>query len=167
MKHIKTSAIIISAALILALIFATSKSRASDDTYIVLDLIEYCNEVGEEYGVCPELLEAIIETESSGRADAANGSCKGLMQVNANAHRDRMQKLGISNIYDKKGNIIVATDYLLELLEKYEDIGTVLMVYNGTKNAVRRGEQGDYTRYARKIVQRSRELEWLHGKLDY
>lgn len=89
------------------------------------------------------------------------------MQVNANAHRDRMQKLGISNIYDKKGNIIVATDYLLELFEKYEDIGTVLMVYNGTKNAVRRGEQGDYTKYARKIVQRSRELEGLHGKLDY
>ena len=166
MKHIKTSAIIISAALILALI-STSKSRASDDTYIDLDLIEYCNEVGEEYGVCPELLEAIIEAESSGRADAANGSCKGLMQVNANAHRDRMQKLGISNIYDKKGNIIVATDYLLELFEKYEDIGTVLMVYNGTKNAVRRGEQGDYTKYARKIMQRSRELEGLHGKLDY
>ena len=167
MKHIKTSAIIISAALILALIFATSTSRASDDTYIDVDLIEYCNEIGEEYGVCPELLEAIIETESSGRADAVNGSCKGLMQVNESSHKDRMKKLGISNIYDKKGNIIVATDYLLELFEKYEDIGTVLMVYSGTKNAVRRGEQGDYTKYARKIMQRSRELEGLHGKLDY
>lgn len=53
------------------------------------------------------------------------------------------------------------------MFEKYEDIGTVLMVYNGTKNAVRRGEQGDYTKYARKIMQRSRELEGLHGKLDY
>lgn len=167
MKHIRTLAIIILAGLIIVLLFATSKSRASDDTYIDIDLIEYCNEVGEEYGVCPELLEAIIETESSGRADAVNGSCKGLMQVNESSHKDRMKRLGISNIYDKRGNIIVATDYLLELFEKYEDVGTVLMVYNGTSNAVKRGEQGDYTQYAQKIMQRSRELERLHGKLDY
>ena len=67
MKHIKTPAIIISAALILALIFATStsKSRASDDTYIDDDIIGYCEEVGEEYGVSPEMLEAMIEAESS------------------------------------------------------------------------------------------------------
>ena len=67
--------------------------------------------------------------------------------------------------YPEPGKIVPGR--LWELFEKYEDIGTVLMVYNGTKNAVRRGEQGDYTKYARKIMQRSRELEGLHGKLDY
>lgn len=147
--------------------FTTETKAKNEDTWLSPEIQGYCKEIGMEQGVCPELLEAIIETESSGRADAENGSCKGLMQVNVNAHRDRMHKLGISNIYDKKGNIIVATDYLLELFEKYEDIGTVLMVYNGTSNAVKRGEQGDYTQYAQKIMQRSRELERLHGKLDY
>ena len=166
MRHIKTSAIIISAALILALIFATSESRASDDTYIDDDIIGYCEEVGEEYGVSPEMLEAMIEAESSGR-NVSNGNCKGLMQVNEPFHKDRMKKCGVSDLYDEKGNIIVATDYLLELFEKYEDAGTVLMIYNGTSNAVERGEQGDYTKYARKIMQRSRELEQLHGKLDF
>ena len=147
--------------------FTTEAKAKNEDTWLSPEIQGYCEEIGEEYSICPELLEALIETESSGNPQATCGNCRGLMQVNESSHKDRMKKLGISNIYDKKGNIIVATDYLLELFEKYEDIGTVLMVYNGTKNAVRRGEQGDYTKYARKIMQRSRELERLHGKLDY
>ena len=50
-------------------------------TYISEDAQEACVKYGEEYGICPELLMAMIERESSGRPDAESGGCKGLMQI--------------------------------------------------------------------------------------
>ncbi len=146
--------------------FATQiKADAQDaDTFISEECQSYCEEVGAEYGICPELLEAIMEAESSGDETAENGNCKGLMQVNVVYHQDRMERLGVYDIYDGKGNVYLAADYLLELFEEYGDLGTVLMAYNGTKDAVERGERGDYTEYATKIMQRSEQLERLHGK---
>ena len=136
----------------------------ADDTWIPADVQSICEEVGERYNICPELLEAIIEHESSGQYNATNGNCKGLMQVNVKCHVDRMKKLGVYDIYDKKGNVLVATDYLCELFEEYGDPGTVLMVYNGVSNAVSRGNRGDYNYYAKSILKRSAELEREHGK---
>ena len=60
------------------------------DTYIAEEYQDYCEEIGEMYCVCPELLMAMIETESSGNPDATNGTCKGLMQVSEKWHKDRM-----------------------------------------------------------------------------
>ena len=40
-------------------------------------LIEYTEEIGQQYGICPELLQAIAERESSLRIYATNGTCKG------------------------------------------------------------------------------------------
>ena len=41
-----------------------------------------------------------------------------------------MERLGVSDLYDPYGNILVATDYLVELFEKHGDIGLSLMIYN-------------------------------------
>lgn len=136
----------------------------SADTFISEEYQSYCEEIGKQYGICPELLEAIMESESSGNAHAENGNCKGLMQINILYHRDRMSRLGVSDIYDGRGNILVAADYLVELFQKYGDVGTVLMVYNGSNNALDRGAQADYTEYASRIIKRSEQLERLHGK---
>lgn len=137
----------------------------SADTYIDEEYQEYCVEIGEMHGICPELLMAMIEAESSGNPKAANGSCKGLMQVSEKWHTDRMKRLGVSDIYDPYGNILVATDYLLELFEKHGDVGMVLMVFNGDSRA------NDYSEgkcglsgYAKKILERSEHLERIHGK---
>ena len=116
------------------------------------------------YCVCPELLMAMIETESSGNPDATNGTCKGLMQVSEKWHRDRMERLGVKDIYDPYGNILVATDYLMELAEKYEDIGLVLDVYNGNSKAMQNAENGILSEYAAKILYRAEMLERIHGK---
>lgn len=107
---------------------------------------------------------AIIERESGGRADAVNGDCKGLMQINEKWHTDRMERLGVTDLYDPYGNILVGVDYLAELAAEYDDLYTVLMIYNGTSNAVERGENGDWTDYAKGIVNRSMELERMYGK---
>lgn len=134
------------------------------DTYICEEYQEYIIEIAEDYNICPELIMAIVEHESSGRADAVNGSCIGLMQVSERWHHDRMERLGVTDLYDPYSNILVGTDYLLELFEKYEDIGMVLMVYNGSSDAESRWESCNYTKYATSIMDRSSELERIHGK---
>lgn len=139
-------------------------NAGSADTFIPQEYVGYCEEIGREYDICPELLEAIMESESSGNPYAQNGSCKGLMQMNLKYHKNRMQKLGVEDIYDAKGNIRLAADYLRELFEEYQDMGTVLMVYNGSRDALERGEKADYTEYADKIIKRSEQLERLYQK---
>lgn len=134
------------------------------ETYIDSSYVELCEEIGEEYAICPELLEALIERESRGDANAQNGSCKGLCQISEKWHRDRMERLGIDDIYDPEGNIRLAADYLVELDAKYEDIGLVLMVYNGSSDAKSRAEAGNLTEYAEWILERSETLERAHGK---
>ena len=134
------------------------------DTYISEEYQAYCEEIGEIYSVCPELLMAMIETESSGNPNATNGTCKGLMQVSEKWHMDRMKRLGVKDIYDPYGNILVATDYLMELAEKYEDIGIVLDVYNGNSKAMQNAENGILSEYAAKILGRAEMLERIHGK---
>ena len=134
------------------------------DTYIAEEYQSYCEEIGEMYCVCPELLMAMIETESSGNPDATNGTCKGLMQVSEKWHSDRMKRLGVKDIKDPYGNILVATDYLMELADKYEDIGLVLDVYNGNLKAMQNAENGVLSDYASKILCRAEMLERIHGK---
>ena len=128
-------------------------------------LIEYTEEIGQQYGICPELLQAMAERESSLRIYATNGTCKGLMQISEKWHQDRMERLGVTDIYDAYGNILLAADYLAELAEENDDLYYVLMRYNMKKSTAKKlYEAGEYTDYAVGIIERSAELEQLHGK---
>lgn len=152
----------------LPIIMATSINataiKEENDTYISETAYEACIECGEQYNICPELLMAIIERESAGKPDAENGSCKGLMQISVKWHKDRMERLGVTDIFDERSNILVGADYLSELIEKYHDVATALMVYHGEKSAVKKAENGNISKYAQGILERSEELERLHGK---
>ena len=122
--------------------------------------------IGNEFNICPELLLSIAERESQFQADAKNGSCKGLMQLNTACHKARFEEMGWSsqewtNAYK---NMYVAADYLAELFEQYEDVGIVLGLYHGESNAVKRGQSGKLSSYVTKILKRSEELERLAGK---
>lgn len=125
-----------------------------------------CEKWGKEYGICPELLESIAYEESRYTADAKSkdGSCHGLMQIHKASHKQRIKNLEIKDLYNIDDNVQVATDYLAELFEEYEEVSTVLMIYHGEKDAVRKGEQGIVSKYAKKVLKRSEALERQHGK---
>lgn len=150
--------------IIIALAFPRTVISEDNDTWISETAQEACIEYGEQYGICPELLEAIIERESSGRPDAENGSCKGLMQISVKWHTDRMEQLGVTDIFDERGNILVGTDLLAELFGKYGDVAVVLMAYHGERNPAEKAERGEISDYAQGILERSAELERIHGK---
>lgn len=143
-----------------------SKVNANDlNTELNNQIQRYCVEYGDKYGIAPELLMAIIERESMGDKKAENNGCKGLMQVNEKFHIDRMKRLKVKDLYEVKGNILVGTDYLLELFEEYHEIYLVLMVYNmGPTKALELWEQEKISQYAISVTERSAELERLHGK---
>ena len=80
-------------------------------------------------------------------------------------HYDRMEHLGVEDIFDAYGNIMVGTDYLVELIEMHGDIGVALMVYNGDSSAMDYANGNcEISNYARGIIERSYQLERLHGK---
>lgn len=154
---------IVTVLLMAAVLTPVTTASAENDTWISEEAQEQCITYGEEYGICPELLMAIIEQESSGQAYAENGSCKGLMQVSEKWHKDRMERLGVTDIFE--GNVLVGTDYLAELFAENDDLYWVLMAYNGGIDyANRMYEAEKYSRYAVSIANRSAELERLHGK---
>lgn len=152
----------LSAAVIL--MFPSTSISKDNDTWISEMAQEACIKYGEQYGICPELLMAIVERESSGVPDAENGDCKGLMQIYTKWHSDRMDRLGVTDIFDEQGNILVGTDLLAELFEKYGDAAVVLMAYHGERNPAEKAERGEISDYAQGILERSAELERIHGK---
>lgn len=123
------------------------------------ELIPYIEMVCEQYSIAPELVEAMIETESSWNPDAENGTCKGLMQISEIWHEDRMKRLGVMDIFDPQENILVGVDYLSELFQRYEDTGIVLDIYNGNSNAWAYYEAGETSYYTNKITTLAESLE--------
>ena len=133
---------------------------------IPTEITQYAEIIGNEFNICPELLEAIAFYESSYDPTVTNGNCKGLMQVNPTVHQLRFEEAGWStsdwdNAYI---NMYIAADYLSELFNQYEDVGIVLGVYHGESNAVENGKTGNLSSYTKKILKRSEELERAHGK---
>jgi soluble lytic murein transglycosylase-like protein len=163
----KIAVLLLAVLLITTSMDATAKSK---ETWVSDEIYAACVEIGEIYDICPELLVAIIERESSCRQYAENGSCKGLMQVSTRWHKDRMERLGVSDIYDIYGNILVGTDYLAELFEKYGDLYLVLMCYNmGESRALELWKDGFFSKYAVSISERSiflQDLRWEDGLYD-
>ena len=139
---------------------------SDNDTYLSEEIQQICNEVGDEYGICPELLMSVIEHESSGNPKAVSpGGCLGLMQIDPRWHKERMERLGVTDLCDPEQNILTGTDYLMELAEEYGDLYLVLMHYNMTHSKAQElWNQGKYTKYALSISARSAQLERAHGK---
>lgn len=129
------------------------------------EVYEMAVEIGEIYSISPELLTAIAYHESRYKTDAKNGGCIGLMQVNQPFHKDRMKRLWVSDLYDPYGNMLVAADYLAELIDEYQEIAPSLMEYHGESGVDKfiDGEK-DMSKYARKILKLSEEMEQKNNK---
>lgn len=119
-------------------------SAGSNDTTIPESQQEPCKSIGEEFGIQPELLEAIIEQESQGQMSAKNGSCYGICQINGSVH-------GYG--YDTEEKQIRKA---CEILLYYDcEVDEALSHYNGQKNY-------RYEGYVEEVLTRSHELELIH-----
>lgn len=139
------------------------------DSDVPEDIYISANLCGAEYDICPELLMSIAYYESRYKPGVRNGNCIGLMQVNTKVHKDRLEYYGFTedDMYDEYKNMIVASDILEELFLEYEDVGAVLTKYNGdTKGYNAYIKHGILPRYATSVLEKSKELEQKHGKLN-
>lgn len=129
------------------------------------DVVEISEELGDRYDICPELIQAICFKESGLQSDAESDGHIGIMQVSTKWHKDRMDKLGVSDLFEPMQNMLVGTDYLAELIGKYEDVSVALMMYNGDSSAedVLAGSE-EISAYADEILSISAELERENGK---
>ena len=139
------------------------KAEAATDDYkdVPTEIQEAAEQYGQEYDICPELIMAICYKESRYTADITDptGTCKGVMQIKESCHKDRMKRLGVTDLYDVEQNIHVGADYLAELFEEYEDVAIVLGTYHGESTA-----QTKISIYTRTILLFSASLEREHGK---
>ena len=129
--------------------------------------VEYWAEYyGEQYDICPEVLEAVcwVESRCTQDAQSPDKSCKGLMQIHVNSHRARMEKCDVQNIFGIRENIKLGADYLAELQDT-EDIAVSLAKYNGqSAEAINEARKGKYTGYVKKVLPLSDALERAHNK---
>lgn len=134
---------------------------AKEKEFISDELLQqYTEEIGELYNLSPYLLQAICEKESTKNINAQNGQCKGLMQISEKWHKERMEKLGVEDLFDPYGNILVAADFLSELSQINEDTAYILMRYNMKKNTAEElYKKGSISKYAKSIIKRAEELE--------
>lgn len=127
-----------------------------------------CEEIGAEFGICPELLESMAYQESRFIPTVKNKKCVGLMQVNVSVHKERIEKYGwtADDMYDAEKNLTVAADLLKELYDTYgDDNPIVLSLYSGNWKAVQKyKEYGFLTPYVDDVLTRSAEYERIHGK---
>lgn len=133
------------------------------DDGIPAEVKEACEKYGKEYNICPELIESLAYQESRFIADvvSADGSCIGLCQVNPKWHKDRMKRLGATDLTDIDQNVHVAADYLAEIFKDHDgEPETVCQIYNGDSS----WKKGHVSKFAREIVKRSAEYERIHKK---
>lgn len=150
-------ALLIVSALILSVALSVNTSAA--DYEPSKEIEEAAEKYGEEYGTGKYILLAIMRYESCYVPDVHNDNCKGLMQVNEPCHAERMERLGVSDLYDIDSNVRVGADYIAELYQSYEDWGIVLGLYHGEKKAVSNGKKGIYSKYSLKILAYATDLE--------
>lgn len=154
-------------AIILTLIFSVfivATVQAQEIVEVPEDVKEISEELGEKYNICPELIQAICWQESRFQADVESGGCVGIMQVSPKWHKERMKRLGVTDLTDVRQNMTVAVDYLSELLKDGEDIEEPLMRYHGESRIDEKLSSGEMSVYAESILTLSAELEGRNGK---
>ena len=107
--------------------------KLPEETDIPEEYQNYCMEIGKQYHICPELLMAMIEQESSGRADV----------VNILVAADYLEEL----FQESDGDI-----YLVLMKYNMKHDAAERLFYTGK-----------FSEYSVLVEHRARELQELHG----
>lgn len=129
----------------------------------------YTRCICEQYGVSYPLIIAMIEHESGYEFDKIgdDGNSKGYMQIYEDAHTDRMEELGCTDLLNPYQNVRVGIDYIAELIEKYGTVQDALAAYNYGEAGAKRNlwNNGIYVYdYNETIMNRMQEIEEVVGK---
>lgn len=114
-----------------------------------LETNNHIDKMAKRYGLNPDIIKALIEEESGWltSAEGDDGNSIGLMQIQERWHKERMKRLGVTDLYDPEENITVGCDILSELLNKYGNYKDALSVYNS-------GNTEDGKAYAERILRK-------------
>lgn len=141
---------------VLIILILSSHVQAAE---IPEDIRAYNEEAEEATNVSRYLLAGLEYCESGFNDHAVNkaGTCFGLCQIYKRFHVARMERLGVADIYDRRGNIMVAADLLGELFKEYEDVGVVLLVYGGASEKTKQKymNTGKLPKWAQRILNQS------------
>lgn len=127
-----------------------------------IQVYTYC--VCKQYGVRYDLVVALIEKESGYKFDKVgdDGHSIGYMQIYEEYHRDRMERLNVTDLTNPYQNVLVGIDYLSELIERYGTIQDALAAYNYGEQGAKQHlwKSGIYVyEYNQTIMSRMKEIE--------
>jgi len=116
---------------------ATPPPEKPDDATDALSPFEgIIHEAATRYGVDPDLVRAVIRTESNFNPLAkSHAGAKGLMQLMPKLAKE----LGITNPFDPRENVLGGTKYLSKLLDRHDgNVSLALASFNaGPRNVAR------------------------------
>lgn len=130
------------------------------DIPLDMELQQYIIDLAERYGLSPELVFAVIGTESNYKPNCTgdNGNSIGLMQIQPRWHQSRMDKLGVTDLSDPYQNIAVGVDLLAEEVHK-GGVTWGLTAYNaGEAHADFMSQTGQVSEYAETVLKLAVEI---------
>jgi soluble lytic murein transglycosylase-like protein len=100
---------------------------------VTLDLVGIAHAAGQQIGLDPLLIIAVMAVESSLNPIAESvAGAKGLMQVIPRYHNDKLRDFGGEQaVFDPETNILVGAQILKEYLRRTGDLTTALQMYAG------------------------------------
>lgn len=127
-----------------------------------MQVYTYC--ICKQYGVRYDLVVALIEKESGYKFDEIgdDGHSIGYMQIYEECHRDRMERLNVTDLTNPYQNVLVGIDYLSELIGKYGTIQDALAAYNYGEQGAKQNlwKKGIYVYdYNQTIINRMKEIK--------
>lgn len=133
------------AALLLAAAAWLAYDQVRQATAIPPDLDPLITARAQEAELPPELIRAVVITESGGDPRAlSSASARGLMQITPITHREVIRRFKLDEaddekLYDPEYNLMVGTRYLAYLLDRFEgDLKLALAAYHMGPTAVAR-----------------------------
>lgn len=116
------------------------------------------------YDIDPAIIFAMIDKESDFDSEAVGdgGASFGLMQIKQKWHQERMDRLAVTDLLNPYQNVVVAIDYLGELLNRHDgNMEMALMSYNaGQTGAYKQWfSKGIYSNgYSQEVLEKSKIL---------